>query len=507
MLKFAAVTVCLLLAPACSERSGGEWLLIAGGDTTSVQDAAELWSALPEHEREMFSGTENPGLEFIEALAGKAALNSLTDSSDILEDPMVESFTRSWLRAESAAAARRLRTGLETARVDSLDIELYRRNEGVMVWFTLDGTHRVGPIPLTDTPRELARCLDGLEPGQAADPAGFGTVRLDSLHHNMPHSGPSSEPDSVIASSIGYGRERYAYLRTLDSIMNDPMTVISPLIRGTAQGVPQPDDVVLLFSLGEWTFAQWEAELAFFRSSVPFIDSSPRWVDMAMENLIMQTFHQNILTVNHPEVADSLEQAAGARRRLIASEILVARHLEETVAVTEADIHQQYLMLPEPLYLPEKRVFLVSSSSLEDLPEFRQAVASGDVDRMRDRFPGVPGLAGDPERPGVTRPLARAEIPGGISPDLYGIQGEDTLTWYGPYEIGPDLFAAFRLKEVFPSVPATEEDLTVRLTEDARLRLEAQEIRSWLGELRERFGIRINTRLLQSLPPDPGDWR
>lgn len=499
--------LCLFLASACSRTVGGEWLLAAGDDTVSVSDVALMWSALPEHEREMFSETGAPAMEFLEALAGKAALDSLINSSTILEDPLVESFTRSWLRTESAIASRQLRVQLETAGVDSFDIGFYRENEGLLVWFTPEGEGQVGPVPITDAPRELARHLGGLEPGQSLQLPGFGVVRLDSLHHNMPHSGPSAEPDSVIAAYIGYGRERYQYLRAFHTIRNDPMTVVSPLIRGEAPGEPRPDQIVLSFSLGEWSFEEWERELAFFRHRVPFIDSSPRWVDMAVENLIMQSFHQNLLLMNDPVAAESLMREAEAQRRLIAAEILVQRRLEEAVTVTEADIQEQYLMLPEPVYHPERRVFHMASSSLEGLPGFRQAIASGELDGMRSEFPGVPGLAQDPDHPFITRPLARAEIPGGISVELYGIQGEDTLTWYGPYDIGSDRFAAFRLREVFPSIPATEEDLRDRLAESARFRLEALEMRNWLGELRERFGIRINTDLLRELSEDPGHWR
>ncbi len=400
---------------SCSHAVDDGWLVAAPGDTLTVDEASVMWGQLSPEETEFFMAAGVPSSEFVRSIAGRMALEIHIDSSGILADTLLETFAQGWFRMGSAALARQLRAGIETARVDSSDIAFFRENQGRLVWFTAEYLGSMGPFQAADLPRELALLLDRLEQGQADTLPGFGEVRLDSLFDNMPLSGPPTEPDSAVAELIGYGRERFIYLCAYREIRNDPFTFVSPFLSDPTEQPPEPDAVVLSFSLGEWTLAQWERELAFLRYVDPYVGPEPLWADLLVENLLMQTFYRDILEVNEPERADSLRAEIGHQRRAFARDILIRRHLDDAVEVTVLNVLAEYL-----------------------------------------------------HNPAAVRPAST---------------------------------------DADPSDPAGLEGMREALAIGARFRLEARETGSWLDELADSCGVRVNDDLLSILPPDPGSWR
>jgi len=490
-----------LAATGCSrsQPDGNQWIIASPLDTVTVSDAAAIWTSLDDEERSVFNGTDDPAEAFLDALSGKAAVESCVEESGLLEDPDLKAMAAIWLRVESAMAARGLIAEGEAASVTESDILYWRENQGLMVWFSADNPCPEGPFAIAELPGELRATLQQMAPGESASLAGFGVVTLDSLLQTPPQN--VEQPDSVVAAMIAGERERFQYLLEYARIIEGGDTGISP---GFASLSDLPEDSVVVFSpLGQWTRNQIEAELAFIHTRFPQVEASAQWSGMILENLIMQSHYRNVLVSDYPSVADSLLEESHAFLRSQAAELLVRQYLDSAVTVSRADIEEEYSLLAEPPLTAELRVFGMASAGIAELPGLRRSIA----DRTSiDGFPGVPELALPEGDPRVSRPMTSAEMPGDVAAVLFGISPADTITWFGPFEISQGVFAAFRLREVIPSRPATIEEIEDQLIGSARSRLEATAIDVLLDELRQRFHVEVNDDVVERLSPDPGQW-
>jgi hypothetical protein len=494
-LRKTFIPALLLALAACSRAPEAGWLVTAGSDTVTVAEAAAEWERMPEQNRSGLEASGSPAEGLADYLAGRAALRLHALSTGFTGDESADTRARAWLRENSADMAREAALIRETALVDSADLAFYRRNEGLMVWFTMERTGPMGPLSLTDLPRDLADALARTPQGGSAEVPSLGTVRLDSLYDNMPGDFPVTEPDSALAAMIGYGRQRFLYLAALSEIRRDPLTVVDPAILDPEAAPPDSGRVVLAFSLDSWTYGRWTDEMDYLSRRDPYFAANPRRADQLVEKLLMDTFHENMLGTENPQLADSLATETERVRENAVLEQLLESRLDSVVTITPEEIHREYLALPEPVTVPELRLFRTAASGVEDLPSLRAAAAVGDLPGER------------PEDPFFREPVPRSGIPGPLAEALFGIPAADTLSWHGPFQFRQDTWLAFRLVQAFPARPATEEELRPGLEMSARSRLEAEETARWLGELRERYGVRVNAALLESLNPDPGTWR
>ncbi|MFO7627260.1 MAG: peptidylprolyl isomerase [Candidatus Fermentibacteraceae bacterium] len=500
MITIMAVAV-TIAAIGCSRSQvhGNQWIIASPHDTVTVSDAAGIWASLDDQERAVFTGTDDPAGAFLDALSGKAAIERLAEESGLLEDPDLNATASCWLRVESAMAARLLDVEEETASVTDGDMQFWRENQGLMVWFSADTPCPEGPFAIAELPRELGATLRQIAPGESASLEGFGVVTLDSLLQTPRQSG--SLPDSVVAVAIGKERERFKYLQEFARMIERGETGISP---GFANLSLLPEDSIVVYSpLGQWTRSQIETELAFIQTRFPQVEASAHWAGMMLENLVMQSHYRNVLVSEHPEVADSLREASLAFLKSQAAEVLVRQYLDSAVTVTRADLEEEYSVLAEPPLSAELRVFHLASAGIGELPDLRRAMADG---IGLDGFPGVPELASPDGDPRISRPLMNADIPSGTASVLFGVAETDTLTWFGPLEINQGYFAAFRLREVVPPRPATIEEIEPQLIESARRRLEAEAMEAFLDEIRLEFQIIVNDDVREKLSPDPGQW-
>ncbi len=495
----AVIPACIISGCTPEKISGGSWFIASAVDTVTVAEAAETWSAMGVRERALLTESANPAVFFGEALAGKMALELAVAETGAAGDPSLDRSTESWLRTESAGAARRLIAAGETAAVTDSDLEFYRRNGGVQVLFTTEIPGPSGPFSLAELPRDLALALESLAPGESVLLDGYGTVTLGSSI--PPELEPSLEPDSVVARIIGMGRERYRYLREYENLIRDPDTRI--LEDFSILAALPPDSVVISSRVGVWTREQLEREVSFFQTRLAPIRANAQWRDMLVENLLMQSHYRRILESGYPAAADSVAAEASGYRTGLAAERLVTAFLDSAVTVTDRDLEEEYLLLPAPVILAQLRVFDTARCGLDDLPALRLAVSTG---TGLDAFPGVEGLAGGRAGSRYTRPLMRAELPGGSAETLFALEPTDTLTWHGPFEVEPGVFAAFRLVRDVPARPAAPGDIEDQLRESARVRLRNRALETLLLDLRERHGVEINGRVLEELPPDPALW-
>lgn len=489
-----------LMAAGCRAPADGDpWIIASPCDTVTVSDAAGIWASLGAEERSVFTEAESPAEAFINALSGKKALELLVDESGMLQDPFLCAEAESWLRLESAIAARRLALQEETALVNENDIGFWRENQGLMVWFSSDAPCPEGPFAIAELPRELSSGLHQLAPGESSALDGYGVITLDSLLQTPART--ENQPDSVLAALIGGGRERFLYLREYARFLDGGETWISA---GFTDLSLLPEDSVVVFSpLGQWTRSQIEIELAFFQTKFSQVEASAQWSGMILENLVMQSHYRNLLASDHPAVADSIREASRKFLLSQAAEALVREYLQNEVTVTRADLEYEYSLLTDPPLTAETRVFQLASAGMEELPDLSNAVADS---AGLYGYPGVAALACPGGDSRVSRPLMRAEIPGEIAWVLFEIARNDTLTWFGPFEISQGYFAAFRLREVIPARPATMLEIEPRLNESARRRLETEAMEVFLDGIRRRFQIVVNYEVMGKLSSDPGMW-
>lgn len=478
---------------------GDQWIIASLRDTVTVSEAAAVWNSLNARERAVFTASEDPAGAFLDALSGKAAIEGYVEESGILEDPELTASAECWLRVESAMTARRLIAEEETALVSEADREFWRSHQGVAVWFSADSACPAGPFGIAELPRELGMTLDQLVPGESASLEGFGAVRLDSLVRNPVQS--IEQPDSVVSMIIGGERERFRYLREFCRLTEEGRAGIS---NGFSNLSDLPEDSIVIFSpLGQWTRSQIETEIAFLKTRFPQVEASAQWSGMLLENLVMQSHFRSVLASSYPGVADSLREASLEYLHGQAAETLLRQYLDSAVTVTRADLEEEYWILPEPPVSAEMRVFHLAAAGIGELPGLRLAIAEG---TEIEGFPGLEGLAVEGSDHRISRPLMRGDMQADVATVLFGIAADDTLTWFGPFEVSQGVFAAFRLREIIPSRPATIEELEPQLTESARRRLESGATRVFLDELQNRMQIIVNEDVLERLPPDPGQW-
>lgn len=500
-LKFGVMAIFVLFAACSSEEpvNPDTWLVSAGPDTITVTEAVEMWNDLPPSTRAAFEETGNPSMEFIDILAGKMSIDRLVDSSGILDDPALVRNTEIWTRVESATMARKLIAALETEAVTPEDIDFYGRNRGITLELSGDVPALPVPFKLTELPREMAFALQGASPGDSVIVPGVGTIRVNSV--SVPENPERDQPDSTVAEILGMGRERYLYLAAYASLVSDSGFFAAESFSNTDQ---LPEDSPML-SCGSWSWTRkaLEEEAGFLSTRFPALELSDQWRNMFIENLLMQSHLQEVLENEFPESADSIAAEAEGYRRSIAADRILAELMEGSITVTRSDLEEEYDLMENPVIIPEMRVFGSVSTTADHLPSLEEAIAAG---TLPGGFPPLESVPSSEENNGLSIPLKRNELPGGVPGTLFEIFPDDTTAWVGPYEVEPGIYAAFRLAEVVPAREATVDELTASLTESARRRLENLAVEALITDLREEYGVTVNTQAMGRLPGNPGLW-
>lgn len=500
-LRFGVLAISILFYACSSEETVNPdtWLAAAGPDTITVAEAAEMWSNLPASTRAAFEESENPSRDFVEILAGKMSIDRLVDTSGILDDPAVVRNTEIWTRVESATMARKLITAREAEAVTREDINFYRRNRGIALELGGDVPSLPVPFILTELPREMALALEGASPGDSVAIQGLGSVRVNSV--SIPENPGSDQPDSAVVEVLAMGRERYLYLAAYASLVSDSGFFAAESFSNTDQ---LPEDSPML-SCGSWSWTRkaLEEEASFLSTRFPALELSDQWRNMFIENLLMQSHLQEVLQDEFPETADSIAAEAEGYRRSIAADSVLAELMEESITVTRRDLEEEYALMENPVIIPEKRVFQSVSTTADHLPSLEEAVAEGS---LPGEFAPLGSIPSSEENDGLSRPLIRSELPHGVPGTLFEIFPDDTTAWVGPYEVEPGIYAAFRLSEVVPAREATVDELTTSLTDSARRRLQNLAVEALLLQLREEYGVTLNSGAMGRLPGNPGLW-
>ncbi len=519
----AVIAAVVTLSCGGSTVDGRTWLVVTGGDTVTVAEAGLAWDSLGEAEREMFTSRDNPVGEFVLALARKRMVFRELEEGGWLTAPDVTGQRRWWLMAEGAAAARQHMRESEARAVSEDDIERFREMMGSVVWYTVSpgpGSQAAGPAHLPELETALSLTLDTLETGETGVTADGRTLRLDSLVETEPELVEQTLADTgyvreLAVQRLSQGRVRRWVLETTDSLMALPSvridtTALHSLADYEAGEAEMPDTSVIAVSTprGDFSLGDLMDMTDFHEGRMPVQPSDPAWLLFMSENVILQCRWLEYLEEWAPEVADSL--AAAADRWLVehATDALYEASVSENVTVTEEALEEQMSRLEQPVMMPERRVLEIALIPPELMEDYRAAVVDSALDRLLPELSGLPWMQGpDPERPRVTPPLMRGQVPGGYGDLVFDLPVSDTVSWSGPHPLSESEGSILiRLVEALPERPATLEEAAPVLEEAVRARLEEQATVQWMTELEGEYGLEVNEGALDDLPSDPSLW-
>lgn len=312
---------------ACGQGLRGDtWMARIPGDTLTLGELSESWSAMDSAGMETFLADSGPGAAFVEARAYRMLIEHETRRAGYMDAPLVTSFRRSWLRTESGTAMRSIMEDGERALLDSTGVPGDARPEE---WFWLsalapDSTpFPMGPFALYELPPGIAAELAGAPEGTVVqDPRGV-PVRFDSTTARGATAGQAAgfmgPPvlDSLDLETVVQGRIRYGMIamlageRAAGSISVD--TLLMDGLAGfyaSGAGIPGMPGTILTFRSDSWTGDDIVLETDFFRTRFPFTPSDRRWMGFVIDNLVQQSILEDMLADADPALFDSLGREA-----------------------------------------------------------------------------------------------------------------------------------------------------------------------------------------------------
>lgn len=518
------VIVCKLSLSGCSGSSpvtGQSWLIIIGNDTATVADLGETWNAIDEISREIFTASEYPAGDYIDAYTRNMMLQRELESNDILISTEIISQGASWQRMMITEIALEYFYSEALSSVTESDLQFYRDHMGKTVWFTLyPGTDTAsfhGPDHLPELDFDFAVLLDSLSVLDTGNTEDGVTVRLDSVYVTDPSLVAETIADTLFCNSmarsrIARGRNRRWMNGVRENLIVDYSIVVdSAAVERLADYYSGESvlisETVLTSSLGDWTSFQLRDEINFQQSRIHVQPLSPTWQFFFIDNLSMNAFLKEALQHEAQWLLDSLNIEVEAYINELALDKLYDIMVSSVVTIEESDIESQYLSLEEPLMIEEMRSLQTVIIPDDRLEEYRAAVVENGKNEFISSLQGFVQLAADSSMPQITFPLPKRSVPGGFGEVVFQIDPSDTNSWLGPFVLTEGSGQVmFRLVEVLPEREATLDESRSILESMIRIRLEEEATIEWMQYLELRYEPCLNEDVLKSLPADPGSW-
>lgn len=523
-LHIVAVISLVILLAGCfgSSEKSTTWLLVIGTDTITVGQTGESWNRITDQQRNLFISKDNPVGEYIVAYGRRIILEMELEAEGYLSDPLLMSFKESWLKHEISSFSRNMIFEKEKDGVTDYDIRFYMDHLGESVWFTInpDSENEMfyGPDHLPELPIELATLLDTLSIHEIGiDETGM-QVRLDSISLADSALIAQTMTDSAVVSNmavlaIASGRFTKRINDTREYIIEDSsLSVDSSAIEELAKyylGIadPFPEYMIVESSFRDWTAQDLINEINFLDTRIRINPWSPDWLESIVEMLLENEYYFEIMRNEAPEILDSLLEEVEIYALDYASDQFYYDRIESAITITQRDLEEQYLNFDEPVRVQEMRVLQAVFIPGDLVQELRQVFLEENLDLLIPEMSGFENLAADTVHPQITRPLQINEIPGRYGNDVFLIDPYDTTSWLGPLDLGTNGdMVLFRLIEVIPERNATLDEVRPDLEVMVRRRLEEQATIHLMQELEEKYGLVINEKILNDLPPDPGVW-
>jgi hypothetical protein len=518
----AAGVAAALLSLSCGGSEDPVWLAIADGDSITVEEASEAWSALDQGQRDYYLRFEIPGEDLVRSLAMKGIVERLADSLGYTGDARCLAFRDSWLRTEAFIARSGMIHEEIVAEVTLADLDFCAQHAADTVWLTAMADSApgldLGGFGLAALPHPVAVSL--AEAGEGAIlPIGNGlSLRVDSLSEG----GAAVSPDSPalpadLADSTGIwvlAQSRQRFLNLTDrygasidySVSIDTSAVfrVTDFFAGRTPSLPE--DTVMASGLVTCTSRGLAYEMEFYQARIPLDPSQPMWAMMTLENMVIQSLRVRDLEARAPLVMDSLENEADSYLMGMALDSLFRDSVAAMVNLTDEDIEEEFQLMDSVVLIPEKRVLLGLYLPPDQEGAFLDAVEAGTEGSLLESLQGLPFLFRDAQVSRTTAPLIGTDVPEEHREAVFSMTPGDT-TLLGPFPMDrmPG-FALYRVLEVIPEHPAELSEIRPELRQAAMNRQQVELMEEWLDRLGERHGFRIDIEAIQRLPLDPGQW-
>jgi hypothetical protein len=488
-----------------------------------VAQAGDEWCGLSQGERDFFLSSSNSFGDFIISLARKTMIVREIGRLDYLERGPIVSLGDSWARRRAFQSSRLFIENEVAASLGEDDIRFFRDHMGTTVWYTLDpggaGEETGGPIQISMLRRDLAVHLDSMTV-RLVLPLSDGTpVRLDSLYVTDPELTEASLQDTARIRELALSRYTSVWSddRTeavIDSILAEARPAVDGDVLDSlcswysdSTGQPATADTVVVSGLGTWTVQDIIAEVETTALGAPVAPEDREWMDWLVGRMLEVEAMIEYLSVAAPDSMVLIAAERHAWMMQTAAESLYEDAVSSAVEVTVDQTMEVYGGLSELPVVPEKRSIECVEIRLDMVDEYRRALENGTVEELLDELVVMVEFSSEDPPTRFTRPLEQDEVPGGHGEAVFSLEPGDT-GWSEPLDLVEGFSSfAFRLVEVHPRHEATFEEMSEELESVVRTRLEEERTNSWLLELEERYGLRINEGILDDLPPDPAMWK
>jgi hypothetical protein len=320
----------LIIAASVSAVSCGDgkiheddWIVRSDLDTLTIRDLSDDWAGLDSISRADFLAEENPTRAFVEARAYRMVLEETIRDLGYLEDPLIVSFERSWLRTESSIAMRGILERREETSITGEDIAALADRPGERVWLSLVRADAeavdIGPFARFELPPDLAQSVDSMAPGMVVESTEGLHVRLDSITVDGSSSDAAGAAaiDSTAIPILVQGRLRFEQLAALaemkwsgavsvDTVAMDRLA----LMYADSSSRPAGPGVLMICEYGTWTADDVSREVAFFQTRIPCIPADRFGMGFVLDNILQQCCLEEFFRSEFPARYDSLRSEA-----------------------------------------------------------------------------------------------------------------------------------------------------------------------------------------------------
>jgi len=445
------------------------------------------------------------------------------DSTGYMERNDVLYVGEAWMRRAAFSRGVDYIDSVVEASITEEDIDYFMDHMGKTVWFTFspgafDET-RKGPDHLPELRRELAIHLDSMQVGDVLEMSDGTPVRLDSVYITDPELVDAALEDSTEVSAYASQKLLTTWSSALrKSVTDSVITAADPDIRTDAlmrladfysgNGQLQPDDTLIVSTLGAMTSESFVYEIEFMETEIPVQPSDSVWLMwLAKQTLSHEAFMEYLSTVT-PETLEDLLPLRHEWMLETAFEQLYSDSVSSLISITRDMLRNEYDSLNELPVIPESRSIQCVEVLGSMVDGYRSALLSGEVDSFILDCGFWQPLSSDSPPTSRTRPLLAEEVPGGNHEAVFSLDRHDTTGWSDPLPLVEDYsYFAFRLRGVYPPHEASFEEMEEELELIIRTRLEEERLNCWLLDLEKAYDLRINEEVLTSLPSDPALWK
>jgi len=519
MKRLVAVALTAAALASCGRKpDGGTWMIMVGGDTVTVAEVGRVWNSLPERTRQLFQSRDNPLGEFLLSYARRIMVEDESKRLGYLERPSTVFQAQAWERLHMSWAAQETLVARTALSVTRPDLDFFRDHLGITVWFTETsnrGASRFGPVHLAEMASEEGVALAGLRPGQSARLADGTEITLDSTA--VADSAMVAQALADTTQLAEYARSeisRWRAQEVTDSLLTSAKEASPPFLdtlalsrysalqRGDSSSLPS--DTLLRVGSAVWTVERLGQEIA-FESTLHFTaPSDPAWLEWFAGALVDREIIASGFREMYPGAADSISSEASLFAREAAADSIYDNFVVDSVTVTDAQMDSAWAASPPEV--PESRAAeCVLLPDDQALASFRQALSRGDAAQAAEAWGGLPSFC--PEGGRMTPPMTREQVPCGLADSLFALAPSDTLDWIGPAPLAPlQGFVMMRLARVLPAHPASREEADQTIRQQLRSTFMDERTNAWLAGLEEEYGLSINEKALNDLPPDLSTW-